>query len=57
MYVYIVYQSIDYEGGTVDAVFSTEEKAIDYCKVHPDHYYPIQYKKVKLDQPFDIQIG
>ena len=57
MKLYLVYQSIDYEGGSVEGVFSTEEKAIDYWKVHhPDSTYSYQYKEIELDIPCEINI-
>lgn len=54
--VYIVYQAIDYEGGSVIAVYTDEQKAIDLAMSQHDYYYPYQVKEVELDTIFDLEI-
>lgn len=58
MKVYVVDSGIDYEGGGVDGVFSTEEKALAYIKkklphLTPDRDTPTDFRN-KEEKPFEI---
>jgi len=57
MKVYVVQKSFDYEGSSIEAVFDTEEKAKEWCKVHVEAYNSNWVHKKEKDKIIKLPFG
>lgn len=58
MKVYLVYRVIDWEGGSIEGIYTTGVKAQERCKELNKDYniYPYEYNEYELDKDFTLDI-